>query len=304
MPLQNAILINRNLPPPDELVRISDIWSSTYGSPPIGAEASKQAAWLKPVTETSKALLATSLSTERESAILKAAETRHSGDWLQTLPISSCGLRLDDEAIRIAVSLRLGLDICLPHRCRCGSEVDCFGSHSFICKFAKGKGARHFAINDIFARALASAGFPNTKEPTGLIKGEGKRPDGMTLVPWRQGRPLAWDATISTPLASSYVHLSAKNAGASAEAAEIKKTAKYAHLAPGIAFQALALDSLGGASNSTKRFIDEIGHKLSGVTFDPTETAHLWQQISICINRYNALLVSESFDDTNRTPDE
>ena len=39
-----------------------------------------------------------------------AATARHSGDWLFALPIASCGLKLDDEAVRVAVGLRLGLD--------------------------------------------------------------------------------------------------------------------------------------------------------------------------------------------------
>ncbi|XP_061706829.1 uncharacterized protein LOC133517513 [Cydia pomonella] len=32
-------------------------------------------------------------------------------------------------------------------------------------------------------------------EPVGLARDDGKRPDGMTLVPWNLGWPLVWDAT-------------------------------------------------------------------------------------------------------------
>jgi len=39
-----------------------------------------------------------------------AATARHSGDRLFALPIASCGLKIDDEAVRVAVGLRLGLD--------------------------------------------------------------------------------------------------------------------------------------------------------------------------------------------------
>jgi len=34
---------------------------------------------------------------------LAASSPGHSGDWLLALPIASCGLRLDDEAVRVAV---------------------------------------------------------------------------------------------------------------------------------------------------------------------------------------------------------
>ena len=43
---------------------------------------------------------------------------------LFALLIASCGLRLDDEAVRVAVGLRLGLELCVPHQCHCGSPVD------------------------------------------------------------------------------------------------------------------------------------------------------------------------------------
>ena len=53
------------------------------------------------------------------------------GDWLFAIRIASCGLKLDDEAVRVAVGLRLGRDLCEQHRCHCGSVVDACGLHSF-----------------------------------------------------------------------------------------------------------------------------------------------------------------------------
>jgi hypothetical protein len=37
----------------------------------------------------------------------------------------------------------------------------------------------------------------STLEPNGLSRDEGKRPDGMTLVPWIKGQPLVWDLTLA-----------------------------------------------------------------------------------------------------------
>ena len=54
----------------------------------------------------------------------------HSGDWLHAIPISSCGLRLDNEAVRVAVGLRLGAKLCEPHACPCGAKVDPEGTDS------------------------------------------------------------------------------------------------------------------------------------------------------------------------------
>ena len=35
------------------------------------------------------------------------------------------------EAVRVAVGLRLGLDLCVPHECHCGSRVDAYGAVSY-----------------------------------------------------------------------------------------------------------------------------------------------------------------------------
>ena len=71
--------------------------------------------------------------------------------------------------------------------------------------------------------AFTSAGITSSKEPHGLVRSDGKRPDGLTLVPWKGGKPLAWDVTAVCTVADSYVAATAREACAAAErAAELK----------------------------------------------------------------------------------
>jgi len=44
-----------------------------------------------------------------------------------------------------------------------------------------GRTARHHALNDIIHRAFFPAGIPATKEPVGLTRLDGTRPDILTL---------------------------------------------------------------------------------------------------------------------------
>ena len=80
------------------------------------------------------------------------------------------------------MALRLGCSVCVAHTCRCGALVD--ARHGSVCKQAPSRIARHQAINDVIARAITAAGVPVTKEPVGLVRIDGKRPDGLTLIAW------------------------------------------------------------------------------------------------------------------------
>ena len=97
------------------------------------------------------------------SANLLAARAPHSGDWLLVLPITACGLRLEDEAVRIAVALRLGSELGSSHTCRCGSLVEATDVHGLVCKQAPSRVVRHHALNECISRAFSAAGIPVRK---------------------------------------------------------------------------------------------------------------------------------------------
>ena len=63
----------------------------------------------------------------------------------------------------------------------------------FTVLFAEEPRAGWQALNDLVARCFASAGTPVTKEPTGLFRTDGKRPDDLRHVPWQSGNMLGRD---------------------------------------------------------------------------------------------------------------
>jgi len=126
--------------------------------------------------------------------------------------------------------------------------------HGFICKKAPSRTFRHHALNALVARAFASAAIHLAKEPQGLSRADGKRPNGLTMVPWREGKPLTWDVMVVCPLAESYISDSATNAGSAAEAAATGKATKYAVLERTRIFQPVAVENLGTMNVSAYGF--------------------------------------------------
>ena len=82
------------------------------------------------------------------------------------------------------------------------------------------------------------------QEPTGIYRDSIKRLDGVTLVPWQSGRAVAWDVTVATTLADSYLPASSVNAAAAAEAAASRKEVKYSDLPASHSFQPIAVKTL------------------------------------------------------------
>ena len=172
----------------------------------------KQSFWDNPGLQADRALIENSFAEPSQKARFLASLAPHSEDWLLALPIANCGLRLDDE-LSSACRCRHASRLCVPHSCPCGEQADAQGLHATVCKKAPGRIARHQVLNDIIWRSMGSAGITATKEPSGLVREDGKRPDGLTLIPWQCGKSLAWDVTVVSTLAQFYVDRAATAVG-------------------------------------------------------------------------------------------
>ena len=147
---------------------------------------------------------------------------------MHALPIASCGLRLENEDIRVAVGLNLGAALCQAHQCPCGALVEVNGFHGLSCKLGSGKHSRHASINGIIYRACCRADIPAVKEPTELTRTDDKCPDDSTLVAWLAGKCVIWDVTIADTMAPSNAAISSVSAGLVAEkSSSARKLAKY-----------------------------------------------------------------------------
>jgi len=125
-----------------------------------------------------------SASDNRTKAHLLSVSSSESGAWLNALPVPPLGTKLDNESLRIALDLRLGVPIVVEHTCVCGSAVDTFGTYSLACRHSGGHIPQHAAVNETVCRALVSGGVPVVLEPIGVCRDDGKRLDGISLILW------------------------------------------------------------------------------------------------------------------------
>ena len=149
---------------------------------------------------------------------------------------------------------------------------------------------------------MVSAKIPATLEPCNLSVLDDKRPDGITNLSWKQGKPLIWDFTVADTLCDTYVKNSAKQAGSAAEIREDQKSKHYQDLS-NYHFIPIAAETYGAWGSQGLRLIKEIGKKIREVTHEKRSTFFLIQRIQIAIQRGNAACVlgtvpaSESLDE-------
>jgi hypothetical protein len=231
-----------------------------------------------------------------DRARMLASTHKDSARWMHAIPCEGLGTKVDNATTRIAIALRLGSKIVVPHTCRCSRGVDEWGRHGLSCEKSAGRQSRHSQINDIFSRALTSASIPNIREVVGLASNDNKRPDGMTLIPYSTGRPLVWDATVSDLFAASNVDGSSKCVGFAANAAEVVKINKYKDITVAHMFTPIAFDTFGVAGEETRSTLKSLAKRLVVATKEARAGEYLLQRLSLEIIRGNAISVMGTFN--------
>jgi len=283
----------------DYIATAETIWMSLSMTEKPSSETQHiQRAWDGQVASHHAAQMLSQVTNDVDRARLLAASSPHAGDWLSAPPITAVGLRLSDEEVRIAVAHRLGCRACEPHTCQCGKAVDARGLHGLACRKSGPRHHRHSQLNDIVWRAIQKAQIPTVKEPVGLMLEDGKRPDGATITPWSRGKPLAWDVTVPDTYAQSYLNRSAQNVGAAASQAADNKTAKYNGLSHTHIFYPVVIETAGTWHRQTIELIQEIGRRITNITGDNRETGFLFQQLSMALQRGNAVCFQRTLTTT------
>ena len=276
------------------LVSTLQIWASRVGdSVPVPSSRGSQRIWDDILSKVSLSELAEGETMVSHARIL-ASTSEHAGDWLHALPSAPLGLRLSDEELRISVGLRLGIPLVVEHTCRCGTTVLADGHHGLSCVRSSGRSSRHRAVNYLIAQAFRSIDIPVILEPPGLARGDGKRPDGLTMVPWVQGRSLIWDFTCPDTLAPSHLQSSAASASSAAKEAERRKTSKYQSLMMAHDFAPIAVETLGSCGPEASLFLAALGSRLCRESGD-MRAASFRQRVSLAVQHGNAVSVLGTF---------
>ena len=271
------------------LSEAEELWKQRFDNDlmPLPANPTVQAEWDGPLYRHIYKGLLEGQTVPSEKARLLAVASEEASNWLNAPPVSSLDYKLDDDSFRLAVGLRLGTKLVEPHKCVCGQVVDPLGRHGLSCKNAKGTKPRHDKINDILFRALRVGGMPSKLEVQGLCQDDAKRPDGVTIFAWSEGKNVAWDVTCADTVCQSHIANTSREAGKAAEVAETAKLTKYDELTRDFDVIPVAMETFGSWGQLGIKFVRQIGERMATKTGDKQSKYHLLQQISMAVQRGN-----------------
>ena len=189
--LVETILSRINIADTNELAEAVESWRGASGGAFLPDDPRRQKDWDLPIVKKNWDNMLLEVDQVSRARLMATAQ-KESGAWLNALPVSSLVTLLDPESFREAIALRVGADVCILHS----------------------------AMNDVIKRVLQKACLPSVLEPPRLDRGDGSRPDGITVFPFSGDRSLVWDCTSVDTFAGVHLNRSAMEAGTAANCAE------------------------------------------------------------------------------------
>ena len=127
-------------------------------------------------------------------------------------------------------------------------------------------------------------------EPSGLFRSDERRPDGVSLTPWRVGKLLAWAATCFDLFALSYRSLATHSPGL-LQKAETLKSEKYKDLPRDYMFISIATETSGVFGPHTLQFIKYLGRQIVNEQESLNLHCMIIQRLAVAIQRGNSVSI-------------
>ena len=226
----------------------------------------------------------------------------HAGDWLSVVPSPGLNLLLHPSEFVAALRYRLGHPVFASDGAcpACGQPSDQLGDHALNCAWQGERIARHNSLRDTLHSTAVKAALGPTREGQYLLPGEGGKPADIFIPRHAGGKDAALDVTVINPLQAATVAQAAESPGYALTVAHKRKVDKswQACHQQGIVFLPLAVESLGAWHTSAIAEVKKLGSCLARHTGEDETitTMHLFQQLSIALQKGNAALLN------NRNP--
>ena len=115
-------------------------------------------------------------------------------------------------------------------------------------------------------------------------------------ISWSRGKTMAWDVTVPDTYAESHIGDTATEAGAAANQAAANKIAKYDELASTHIFYPVTIETGGTWNHWAVELVQETGRRAMLITGESRESTLVFQQLSIALQRGNAVAFLNTFD--------
>ena len=266
------------------------IWQEGHNNPPPSGRASFNVkAWEEPYYKTILTLIFNFMDDASFRIRVLSASREESYAWIHGLLPSSLAHKMDNEVVRIAIGLRLGGPLCVPHSCcQCGAQVDKFGRHGLSCRK---KGEHYIEVSNILRDCLNTVRVDHY-ELSDYSESNRNSSEGTKLTPWRCGQSLVWDIAVVDTFAPHHSSLIGDGPGAVANRIETVKTVKQLGLLSTHCYIPLVIETTGMFGTETAKFFKEIARRMRLISGDSGEHSLLLQKISIAIQCGNAAAIS------------